>query len=61
MSESRESKFSTNPLIFGHISEVSFDSKYIKIVDILIFIMENRTVFAVFLLIYQKYEKTKIK
>ena len=52
------SDFSSKLSIFGHISEVSFDRKCIKVIDILIFIMENRTVFFVFLLNRSVFEKT---
>ena len=47
--------------IFGHISEVNFDGKCINIIDILICIIENRTVFAVFLLKHPIFEKTELK
>ena len=53
--------FPSNPPIFGHISEVSFDRKRIKIIDILIFIMVNGTVFFVFLLTHLLFEKTELK
>ena len=53
--------FQSKTPIFGRISEVSFDGKCIKIIDILIFMMENRTVFAVFLLNHPIQEKTELK
>ena len=51
----------SKPRIFGHISEVSFDHKCIKIIDKLIFIMENRTAFAAFLLNHPVFEETELK
>ena len=53
--------FWSKPPIFGHISEVSFDCGCIKIIDILIFTMENRTVFFLFLLNHLIFEKTELK
>ena len=55
------SVFLSKPFIFGHISEVSFDRKCIKIIDILILTIENRTVFAVFLLSHPILEKKELK
>ena len=46
---------------FWHISEVSFDCKCLKILDILIFIMENQTTFVVFLLNRAVFAKTELK
>ena len=55
------SVFPSKPRIFGRISEVSFDRKCIKIADILMFIMENRTVLAVFHLNIPIFEQTELK
>ena len=55
------SVFLPKPPILGHISEVSFDCGCIKIIDILIFTMENRTVFFLFLLNHLIFEKTELK
>ena len=55
------SVFPSKTPIFGHISDASFDRKCIKIIDILIFIIENQTVFVVFLLDHPIFEKTELK
>ena len=46
---------------FWHIFEVSFDRKCVKLIDISISIMENQTVFIVFLLNLPIFEKNRIK
>ena len=51
------SKFS----IFGHISEVSFDRKCNKIIDILIFIVDNRIELFVYPLNLPIFKKTELK
>ena len=55
------SVFPSKSPIFWHTSEVSFIRKFIKNIDILIFIMKNRTVFFVFLLNHSIFEKTQLK
>ena len=52
------SVFSSIPPIFGHISEVDFDRKCVKFIDVFIFTTENQNVFAVFLLNHPMLEKT---
>ena len=47
--------------IFGQISKVNFDRKFIKTIDTLIFIMENRIVFPVLQLSHPIIEKTELK
>ena len=54
------SAFPSKSPIFGRISEVGLDRKCIEIIDILIFIIENRPLFAVFLLNPPIFEKTEL-
>ena len=53
--------FPSKPPIFGDVSELIFDRKCIKIIDILNFIIENRTAFAVFLLNQPIFGETDLK
>ena len=55
------SVFSSKTPIFWHITEVGFDRKYIKIIDILTFIMENRTRLPFFCEPTQHSKKNKVK
>ena len=48
-------------IVFGHIIKVSFDNKYIKNIDSLIFIIENRTVFFVFSVTAPSIRENRVK